>query len=478
MLLFALGFSLVTADSTPSCATDLDLLDRKIHQNYAGYELELRGARLTSFAAMKAAAQDRARRTSGDACFYVLRDFVAWFNDPHLFVFQSTRLDTAETARRAQAVDRRATTEAQARAYYARRGDKLDPIEGIWYDRGLRVAIVPDSARVGAFVAVVLTPDTSIWSAGAIRARVSRRAGGGYDVDLSARNYAVSHLRADVYRHVLLRLSPGIWGKEFPVPAADSGTLDPIDAHRPTLVMRGATPVFSIPSHDPAYKPVLDSLIVGNRDLLSHADRMIVDLRGNEGGSSFMSNYLEPFLSTKKEKSNPFPGERSVMLSSDDQISYARGAFGSDTSAFVRTLLARLRGAPGELVPLNDPSAPPGPPDPRDWVVTSGPRAVGVLIDGGTVSAAEVLVLYALRSERATVFGAPTAGALDYQSVSVVRLSPREPRWLIGYPTITRSPDLPAGGMRGRGIPPQVPLDLGRVRDAVGQVDAYLAGRR
>jgi C-terminal processing protease CtpA/Prc len=166
------------------------------------------------------------------------------------------------------------------------------------------------------------------------------------------------------------------------------------------------------------------------------------------------------------------------MLSSDDQIAYAQRGFGSDTSAFVRTLLARLRAAPGELVPLNDPSAPPSPRDPREWVVTSGPRAVGVLIDGGTVSAGEVLVLYALRSKRATVFGAPTAGALDYQSVNIVRLSPREPRWLIGYPTITRSPDLPAGGMRGRGIPPQVPLDLERLRDPVAAVDAYLAGRR
>jgi Peptidase family S41 len=295
---------------------------------------------------------------------------------------------------------------------------------------------------------------------------------------LVARNYAVSHLRAQVYRHVLLRFSPGLWGKEFPVAAADSGTLDPVDPHRPTLVMRGTTPVFSIPSHDPAYKGVIDSLVLAKRDLLSHADRMIIDVRGNEGGSSFTTEYLEPFLTTKDDKPDPFPGSRSVMMSSDDQIAYARQGFGSDTSAFVRTLLARLRAAPGELVPLTDPSAPPSPRDPREWVVTSGPRAVGVLADGGTVSAGEVLVLNALRSHRATVFGAPTAGALDYQSVNIVRLSPREPRWLIGYPTVTRSADLPTGGMRGRGIPPQVPLDLERLRDPVRAVDAYLARRK
>ena len=39
------------------------------------------------------------------------------------------------------------------------------------------------------------------------------------------------------------------------------------------------------------------------------------------------------------------------MLSSDDQIAYARRAFGSDTTAFVRGLVERLRAGPGELVP-------------------------------------------------------------------------------------------------------------------------------
>jgi hypothetical protein len=466
------------ADSLPTCSTDLSGIEQKIRDDYAGYTLELRGERLAKFNTMRAAAQAKARRTNGDACFYVLRDFVDWFQDPHLFVYQTTRVDAAEAARRARTVERRSMSEANARSYFARRGATLDPIEGIWYDRGLRVAIVADSAKPSAFVAVVLTSDTSSWAPGTVRAHLSRGATGEYDVDLLARNYALSHLEGHIYRHVLLQLAPGIWGKEFPVPPADSGTLDPIDPHRPTLVMRDATPVFSIPSHDPAYKKLLDSLVAANRELLSHADRMIIDLRGNEGGSSFTTKSLEPFLETKEEKPNPFPGDRAVMLSSADQIAYAQQSFGPDTSAFVRSLVTRLKAAPGVLVPLDDPNTPQQPADPRDWAVTTGPRAVGVLVDGGTVSAGEVLVEHALRSSRATVFGAHTAGALDYQSVNIVRLSPSERRWFLGYPTITRSPDLPAGGMRGRGIEPQVPLDLAQVADPVAAIDAYLAGKR
>jgi hypothetical protein len=87
-------------------------------------------------------------------------------------------------------------------------------------------------------------------------------------------------------------------------------------------------------------------------------------------------------------------------------------------------------------------------------------------------------MLYALRSPRATVFGEPTAGALDYQTANIVSISPRERRWLLGYGAITRAPGLPAGGMRGKGIPPQVPIDLRRIANPVGHVDSALAAGR
>jgi C-terminal processing protease CtpA/Prc len=202
---------------------------------------------------------------------------------------------------------------------------------------------------------------------------------------------------------------------------------------------------------------------------------MIVDLRGNEGGGSGMTRSLEPFIVLEQEKPSPFPTTDggALMLSSDDQIAYVRRSFGPDTSAFVRSLVTRMQAHPGELVPLEDPPSPPGPPGSREWIA-SGPRAVGVIIDRGTVSASEVLVLTALRSPRATVFGEPTAGALDYQTASIVAISPRERRWYLGYGTITRRSDLPHNGIRGHGIPPQVPLDLRRISDPVAYVDRAL----
>jgi C-terminal processing protease CtpA/Prc len=131
-----------------------------------------------------------------------------------------------------------------------------------------------------------------------------------------------------------------------------------------------------------------------------------------------------------------------------------------------------MRENPGRLVALLD--AGESRPTPPRVTPVVGPRRVGIIIDGGTVSAAEVLVAQAMRSTRVTVFGEPTEGALDYQSTYIVPFQSSGRRWLLGYPTITAHADLPARGIRGKGITPHVRLDLTRLDDVIGTVDALL----
>jgi hypothetical protein len=453
------------AQAAPTCSDDLAAARGKVEANYGGFRLEVVGRRKADFERAYAGFEARARHSDGD-CFGVLNAFAEWFDDPHLFIYQTVRLDSAESARRAAGVRMAPVSEEAARAYFMSHASRLDPIEGIWQDGDLRLAVVPDSALGrNHFVAVVLRPDTTTWRAGAVRATIARRADRTYDIDLSGRNYVLWHRHAHLHRGLLLRLDPGMWGRAFPVPAADSGTLDPADPHRPTLVAREGAVVVSMPSHDPAYKPVLDSLLAANADLIRRTDLLVVDLRGNEGGSSYTAAGLAPYIMSRDRRPSPLARRHAVMLSSPDQIAYARVAFGPDTSVFVRSLVARLAASPGQFVPLDTASTGD---DDDDIPVAEGPRRVGVLIDRGTVSAAEIAVEFALRSTRATVFGQPTAGALDYEQVNIVNLSPAERRWFLGYPTITRDLSLPKGGIRGKGLQPDVRVDWGRVADPIG----------
>lgn len=459
------------AQAAPTCAQTLDSLDAKLRQNYAGFQLEVQPTRKAAYETMRANARRVAQSRALDDCFTTLRRFIAWFEDPHLFVFQGPTPDSASAARRRASVRRMPVREDSLRRALTARGTRADPIEGVWYDGATRYAVVQDGAAgAGHFVAVLLEADTVGWQAGDVRAELVRRTAGAYDVTLRTRAFGEQQLDARLHRNTILRLSPGMWGKTWPVATADSGLLDTTDVHRPRVIVRPQSVVVSLPSHDPRWMRLLDSLVAAADTAIRVRPLLIVDLRGNEGGSSLMSRAIHPYITTAAQRATPYDSGAAVMLSSPAQIAYARRAFGAESSPFVRSLVQRLEAAPGTLVLLD--TAPPTTPRPEPS--HDGRWRVAVLVDGGTVSASEVLVLRALRSTRAIVLGQLTAGALDYQSTQIVSLGTGDRRWALGYPTITAHADLPARGMRGRGIMPHERIDWARVRDAYAEVERRL----
>lgn len=459
----------------PECRVLLDGLRAKIEANYAGFRLGVTGQRRVEHDRALADLQTLASLVDRPGCLGLLRSYVQWFEDPHLFLFESTRVDSAETSRRLGELTLQPVEEAAVLKGLAVRGGG-DPIEGVWSDDGMRLAVVPDPATgEGAFFAIVTRSAVATLPVGTVRARIQRQEDGGYRFRLLAPSLAVTHPVGRIYRGTVLRLSPGMWGKVAPVAPADAELRDSVDVHRPTLVVRGEAVIVTIPSHQYQYKAVLDSLIRANAGVLRSTEYLLVDLRGNEGGGSAMSNGLLPYVLGDSLDPVEHDFGDAVMLASPDQISYAKRAFGPDTSAFVRRIVAEMEAHPGELVLLSDPNE--ERPVDRPPTPIRGPRRVAVMIDGGTVSASEVMVLKALRTDRAVVIGEPTAGALDYQSTSIVRIHPDESQWLLGYPTITAHTQLPQGGMRGKGIQPEVPMRWAEVGDPYAAVMEVLRGR-
>ena len=461
----------------PRCGATLDSLRRRVEANYAGYRLEVTGTRRVEYDRLTAGLARAAEGVSADTtCLALLRRYTDWFDDPHLGVIERDRHDSTETRRRMAEVAFHPVREEEVLAALARRGERADPIEGIWYDRGMRLAVIPDPAATGEFLVDVTRSDTLTLPDGAVRGRFRREGAGRYAAELRSRDLSLTHVPAFIARRTLLRLYPGIWGKAAPLAPADTGLLDPTDPRRPTYAVRAGVPVFTVPSHDGPYKAVVDSLVRAHRRELERAEFLLIDLRGNEGGGAFTTAALFPYMVGPGLAPARHPYRESVMLSSPDQIAYAGRAFGSPTSEFVQRLVAALRAAPGELVPLYpDPAAAPADPVPEP---APGPSRVGVLVDRGTVSAAEVMADFATRTARAVLIGEPTAGALDYQSTSLVRAAADDPRWLLIYPTITAHPGLPVDGIRGRGILPELPLQWDTVADPIGRSLELLRERR
>lgn len=465
-----------SAEAPCTCVDLFDALAAKVVENYAGYHLEVRG---TGREDAYRRFQSDARREAGAAepgleCLALLQDYVAWFGDGHLFVGGRPPIPTAaDSARLRDAAPRVDREESEVLRYLDSAVSALDPVEGVWVDAtGLRIAIVRESAGEAddRFVAVVLASPSDLWKPGDVKAELTALPDGSYDVilydDARARTrphvFARGHAGGGRLQRggLLLHMAPSTWGKLHPVAAGLEGRIDPLDPRAPTARLADAeTVVFHVPSHAPTHAARLRALVEQYRGALARASTLIIDLRGNEGGSTFVTNPLMPLLVTEEKRAARYLTEgASAVLASADNVAHFE-----QTSWAPPGLVGRLREAePGSLVAFEDEVASstgaeqaPAPAD----VPSVHPPNVAILTDEMTVSAAEAFVLKAMRNGKVTLFGQPTGGSIDYQTVNIVRFGCPEAGLYLGYPTIVGSDRLPEGGTRATGIAPDVLLD-------------------
>jgi hypothetical protein len=450
------------APAACGCAEEFASLVNKVESDYIGFHLRLPTLDRRRYEASKAAIRRAAAAASDEDCFQALRPYVAQFHDPHLFLSEQPELSAEAKARLAAAAETLPWTEESVRAYLDHNAGHLDPVEGIWYSDTSRFGIVRERQSPRRdFVAVLLSGGGDGWKPGQVKAELTRRADGSFDVRYLYGDRSLHHLEGTIYKGLLLRMAPAMWGKAYPVRAADAGLLDPQNPRNPTIkpLPQGAW-VISMPSHDGPYREPLERLIAGHLEPLRAAPLIIVDLRGNEGGSAQTSDPLAPFYRSAKTQRRRAWSGREAVVSSPDQISYFQSLVRNMTpgSAWEKrflALVARMQREPGKVLATDvwgNPPEPPPPPAPA----YARPEHFVLLIDRGTVSAAEAFVLAAWQSDRVTLFGEPSGGSIDYQSVSIVPLACRRHGLRLGYPTIAGSEHLPAGGFNADGIPPDV----------------------
>ena len=439
--------------------TALILLDEVIartEQNYAGYHLEVLPDehRLRSYESLK---QDL-RRTAADAdearILDLLRRYVGWFADGHLFVQEYPQHDAADLAEFRRGTPTIAT--AGLRADLEARASALDPIEGVWYTPEHEIAVTRTAVR-GSFVAVLLETRSPHWRPGQVIAELERSQRG-YAAVLRTDDHSPRRREAEIEQGLLLHMAPYSWGRRSPLADHDRGVLDPIDPRAPHFrVIDQTTCALTLPSLAPRYGTALARLCAKHKEAITSRELLIVDLRGNEGGSSVAARALAPFYSDADRPASA-RAYRPEVLSSPDTIAYfERMQTGFFVPAWLRSLRTRLAERPGEFVPMYADGLAPAPFKPRRC--HDGPDHVALLIDRGVVSAGEAFVLEAMPHSRVRTFGSNTGGMIDYQNVCMVAIGTGRHRCVLGYPVIAVSVDLPVGGYNHGGIPPDVPID-------------------
>jgi hypothetical protein len=472
-----------TADPDCKCETIFKSLVSKVESNYVGFSLDSFAKRAARYQSFEEALRKRAHTTSSENCVFVLQDFVRFFEDGHMFINETPKLTDEDAARLTATAEQTGRKEDDIRHYLDDNAGHLDHIEGVWYARdGYRIGIMRDyKPNRRDFVAVMLSNDVERWKPGQVKAEFRKLSDASYSVVFySSRHYPLHpavYLRgqqggAAIRRGLLLHMPPITWGKAYPLKQDEQNALDPTDPRRPTIRSVGSsTIVVSVPSHSPEYASVLNELVEKYRERILSADNLIIDIRGDEGGSSWMTNVLNQFMVTKAKRPGR-PAEKPVVVSSPDNIAYFDQM---KSQGWVPPhLVDRMKANPGRVIPFSDPESGDDPqPKSAEDSATPLPRNVAILIDGAVVSAGEAFVLAARENEKVTVFGEHTGGCIDYQNVTITRLLVCPPLGLnFGYPTLAASDKLPLGGFNSTGVAPTVNIGV-KVKDKIGFVIDY-----
>jgi hypothetical protein len=218
--------------------------------------------------------------------------------------------------------------------------------------------------------------------------------------------------------------------------------------------LNDSTCYLRIKSFNGSYDRSIDSVIKANLKSIQSTPKLIIDLRGNGGGSDHCISFLQPILYT-----NPVKNIGVDLLTTPD-----------NTAAWEFLINQYRNKLPGKYLDDALKKIHQGDGKARAFVnfepdytgtlpvVWANPAKVAIVIDGQCASATEELLLFARQSKKTKIVGEHSSGVLDYSNVVPRDFS--NPPFTLHYPT-TRSRRIDAGlGIDNKGILPDIPLTL------------------
>ncbi len=386
---------------TATCSaqqTDLDFLIQKIKVNYPGYAEKTRNMDFDRFV-------DQALRENNTDTFRAMATIVDFFHDRHLDLFQAS-----------DSIDRQACNNSFREVMkYTSRG-QYKRLEGFWLSEANHcvIAMIQVSERPVRYTAyVVECRDSSILYPGMAYYQLDSKTGNRFFTKcVSSRDRRSFYVWSKFRNDTLFTAGPyNKWRKL-------RHYSKPILPHLPIKndmasgrKLSEKTFLITIPTSTARNGEVVDSLIKANKTALSLTKNLIIDIRNNTGGTVLAYTPLAPLLYTNpvlKVNSEIYGTADEATKIEKDVAAYIAG--GGNDSAYIKGWLdfaKQERDSAGRFIPVPDDTL-------KLDAVLSHPENVGIVINYGCQSAAEIFLLEAMQSKKVRLFGEHTMGAIDY----------------------------------------------------------------
>lgn len=442
--------SLVTFSQQAIYSHALDSVKAYIEKNYAGFADKVNAQTQNAYQAHTSLSYQYANRAQSAADYYfVIHHWLTFFKDQHLYI--NPPADTTHTE--IIHLDKK-----QIQQLYH---TSAASVAGIYYtpDAGYKVAVIKSKKGLRSYAGVILSAaQAPMWKAGQVKFELIETGANQYMGIWYNRNHGLYF--APIQFNPKSGLSNEGWYKQGAVIKREAAATsrfdeeDRVNAFFKTL--NDSTCYLRIKSFNGSYARNIDSVIKANLKSIQSIPKLIIDVRGNGGGSDHCMSFLQPILYT-----NPVKNIGVDLLSTPENTAAWEFLINQYQNKLPKNRLDEAL----KKIHQNDGKADAIVNFESDYTGTlptvwANPAKVAIVIDGFCASATEEFLLFARQSKKTKIAGEHSLGVLDYSNVVPMDFS--DPPFTLHYPT-TRSRRIDAGlGIDNIGIQPDIPLNLSK----------------
>lgn len=454
-LLFPL--SIAAQQTNCPCEQVLSQLIKKVETEYPGFSAKTKEAFL--YNGFKENLTKQAKQTDSLGCQKLLKQYTDFFKDPHLWVGANGAPFSNSITGSVESVN------IDIQDFQKQVNKTKDSLEGIWSTDGYRIGV--KKLGKGEYDGFIIEAESTQWKPKEIKFKLFSNGTFEYalrDKSLKTGNYIFYKEGVLFLNEVSVALV-----KQSPEPAnkeAVASRLNELEGFY-FKKLTAKTAVLKLPSFEYQYLKQITPLIDDNKAGLETSENLIIDLRGNPGGTTDAYQKLLPYIMGKSIRHTG-----AEFLATQTYI--------NNLEAYKKTLdknipttntdknIAILKANLGQFVNFNNTGLPIYIENVE--VAPKSPKHIVILANKGSGSSAEYFLFAAKQSKKVKILGTPSYGALDYGNAYLVDFGCPGYQVLIPTYRALRLPDYPIDNI---GIQPDVYIDKS-VKDWVAFAVKYL----
>jgi len=469
--LFIIVFILLTAGNTfgqvkCNCDFALSNLITKIESDYPGFEEKTKDKVL--YNSFKIQLAQEAKTTVQSSCFQVLKKYTSFFRDGHIWINPATSINK-------QGNVTTALIDIDIDKFRKQSKTTKDPITGVWKNRfewtgGVVYEIGITKTGNNDYIGFVITSNSDFWKPKEVKFKLF--ADGTFEFYTFDKTKKTGIYEIANGHIIYFKEARSSFIKESTATAfSEKQIRSKVGAFYGFSIkqLSAKTTIITLPSFDYPFVEIINDIMEDNLSVIENSENLIVDIRGNSGGTDNAYQKLLPHIMTNSIRNIgvEYLATQTLINGLENYIKTIKDKKEKeDEVKKVRRWIDSFEKNIGKFVNVSD-----NPFSVQEVeLAKKSPRNVVVMIDKRVGSSAENLVMRAKQSKKVKVMGTVTSGGLDYAAARMFDFGC--PEYLLQLPTYRslRLPDFPVDNI---GLQPDIFMDR-FVKDWVKYAVDYL----